>query len=290
MKNATPFHTHVYNHVIEAFKLKRTETRVLFRLIGLLLLKNDPIVYSTQSLANKEQYSTRTVLRALKCLEKLLLITRVGRGYSRRFIKGQKLIEICSELNSHLNCNLHHDKTTLACETNSMSNKNNTATPICHTPMPKCHSLELKEENKNTTTVVAVTNNKNINSPQAHSKGFQFESRLRAAYRNKPYVDDHIKTEDDFIEYCQWSIEHDRPKDIKKAGRVKMLIKFIEQDELEVSEKWIRKKQQIRSTHHLAYQEYAGGIIQQIKYGILPKTTKILTVDEWLENQAIKTD
>jgi hypothetical protein len=185
----------IYSFIVKHFELTRLEARIFFRLLGFLLTKEKPFVYTTGKLAANEQYSMRSVARALNSLENLLLIERIGHSYRRTFQKGVKLIEICKATQKSTNLRQEENSAPMPNCSNNNLIKNNTHMSSSHSSMSVSHStkseghiteLKEKEENKELKKNINMfINNNNKNKkiePPKHDPYYQeYVGRLKSS-------------------------------------------------------------------------------------------------------------
>lgn len=273
----------------------RVECRVLYRLLGFLLTKTKPFTYSNNKLAKLEMYSIRSIQRALDRLEQLELIKRIGNSYRRKFTLGTRLIEICDCVKNNLNSTLIENKTHATISTKNTQVKNKSYMTKVHETMSNCLDAMpmehiIKDENNNKINYVAAVDKvDSVPFETSLTPITAYETKLKEAYRNhvKFINDSSITNEDDFIAYCEWSINHDRPQDVRIAGRIKSIINFLEQGTLEISSKWKQKKHCSQMQSQNAYQEYVGRIKHDIFLKLIPSDTKIATYEEFVSSEKL---
>lgn len=278
-------------YIQENLHVTQIESRVLFRLVGFLLTKTKPFTYSNSKLAKLEMYSIRSIQRALDRLERLELIRRIGNSYRRKFTLGARLIEICDCVKKNLNLTPIENETHATKSTKSTQDKNKSNMTKGHETMANCldtmpigHIIKDENNSNKINYVAAVDKIGSVLFEMSLITITAYETRLKDAYhKHAEFISgSSIKNEDDFIAYCEWSINHDRPKDVPVAGRIKSLINFLEQGTLEISPKWTHKKHNSRMQYQNAYQEYVGRLKHDIFLKLIPADTKIATYEEFV--------
>ncbi len=95
-KKIPKFHTLVHTTAKVGLNLSRRDNLVFYKLLGLLLKNDIPLIYSNEKLSLETLYKISSIKEALNNLEKLGLIERTGFTYRRRLRKGKVLINICT--------------------------------------------------------------------------------------------------------------------------------------------------------------------------------------------------
>lgn len=236
-------------------------------------------------------YSIRSIQRALDGLEQLELIKRIGNSYRRKFTLGARLIEICDCIKNNLDSALIENEThaTRSTKANQVKNKSymtkiHETVANCRDTMPIEHIIKDENNSKEINYVGAVDKIDSVPLETSLTPITAYETKLKDAYRSyaKFISDSSIKNEDGFIAYCEWSINHDRPHEVRVAGRIKSIISFLKQGTLEISPKWKQKKHNSQIQHQNAYQEYVGRIKHDIFLKLIPSDTKIVTYEEYV--------
>lgn len=127
--------------------------------------------------------------------------------------------------------------------------------PFHNTDLPdsgKSVHIQKKENSLQKKDFTTTTKTKN---PVVVVISKSIDQNLRTAYRLNPVHHPNIHCEDDFMEYCQWAIDVDRPKNASKIGRAKSWIKFIEQGNFEISIQWTKKFTKTRTIESISCTE-----------------------------------
>lgn len=122
-KKSHSFNHQVYQKTYKRLKLTPTQRSVFQRLLGFLIRNDKPFPYSAVKMADLTGLCLRTIFNILNDLENLRLITRIGSGKNRRFIKGTILQKICSTVQNRTKFILVNNLTTVQLTTQNSVNR-----------------------------------------------------------------------------------------------------------------------------------------------------------------------
>ncbi len=117
------FNHQVFQKSYQRLKLSPSQRIVFQRLLGFLLRNEKPFPYSAVKMAEITGLCLRTIFNILNDLENLRLITRIGLGKNRRFIRGSILNKICSTVQNRLKIMLLKNSSTVQLTTQNSINR-----------------------------------------------------------------------------------------------------------------------------------------------------------------------
>lgn len=285
----------VFDLITSSNKLPPTSVFILYRLLGFLLTKEKPFIYSNKKLALNTGHSLCSVERAMKKFSELHLISLTGKSCNRRIYKGQYIDFIIKKLSisstqpsSLMDNNSTQPSDSVLCSTILQVN-NSTQPSNCGELPSNCGELPSvcgirKEENKKTTTTSA--------SPPSVvvviSK--EIDKAILKANDLKPVISEWVHSNEDLLRMCKISI--DKPR-FTKEGRllsedekVRGVIRCISDGKLDTPSEWINKCKSKIASSFIEYQEYKSQAendkkIDRVSGQNILKDLVILTFHQW---------
>jgi len=240
-----------YDYVSKDKRLNRRQ-KSLFSILDGFLQHSEKILYSNSTLSEKNDCHPRNVTADIAVLKKLKYIRTEGESFQRRFFRGELYFGQLVDNPDAPACLVQelHTVDHMIDNPRSLVQELHTVDHMIYNP----RSYDLEHSIKRSITLDhMIYHYRNINTDIDNRKQQQTEPApqsvvvvvkiskeidqlLLTAYRTNPVKNNKIKTEHDFLAYCVWAIDIDRPS--SQMARAKQWVKWIDAGSFEILPQW----------------------------------------------------